>query len=116
MHSNKSTTAEIDEFMNEWKNRHPIVLVPTKYYGTPTSHFRNLGVNLIIWANHNLRSSIKAMQETSKRIFIDQSLHNVEKNVVSVSEVFRLQNVIELKHAEKKYLPNGNGNGNGHGK
>jgi len=33
-----------------------------------------------------------------------------------VSEVFRLQNVIELKHAEKKYLPNGNGNGNGHGK
>jgi len=55
--------------MKEWKNRHPVVIVPTKYYKTPTDEFRKWGVNLIIWANHNLRASVKAMQDTSKIIF-----------------------------------------------
>ena len=56
----------------------PLVIVPTKYYSTPTQLFKKLGINLIIWANHNLRSSITAMQSTSKKIFLDQSLINEE--------------------------------------
>jgi len=39
---------------------------------------------LVIWANHNMRSAIKAMQETSKTIFKEQSLVNVENNVATV--------------------------------
>jgi phosphoenolpyruvate phosphomutase len=64
-----------------------------------------MGISLVIWANHNLRSSIIAMQETTKRIFEDQSLINVESEVANLNEVFRLQNADELEEAEKKYLP-----------
>jgi len=105
IHSKKSTSDDIDAFMKEWDNRHPVVIVPTKYYNVPTEHFRKLGISLIIWANHNVRASIQAMQQTSKQIFDEQSIAQVEKKVVSVNEVFRLQNEDELTVAEKKYLP-----------
>jgi len=61
MHSKLGNASEIEAFMKEWNKRHPVVIVPTKYYKTPTDDFRKWGVNLIIWANHNLRASVKAM-------------------------------------------------------
>lgn len=79
--------------------------MPTKYYKTPTNVFQDLGISLVIWANHNLRASVQAMQKTSQQIFNDKSLVNIEKNVASVNEIFRLQNEKELSNAEKKYLP-----------
>jgi len=105
MHSKKADSTDIDAFMKAWSNRGPVVIVPTKYYSVPTQHFRDQGVSMVIWANHNMRAAITAMQETSKRIFEDQSLINVEKKVVSVNEVFRLQDEQELNKAEDKYLP-----------
>ncbi len=104
-HSKKADSTDIDAFMKEWGNRGPVIIVPTKYYSVPTEHFADLGVSTIIWANHNIRVSIKAMQETTKRIFEEKSLINVEGKIVSVSEVFRLQGADELKEAEKRYLP-----------
>ncbi|MEQ8424306.1 MAG: phosphoenolpyruvate mutase, partial [Cyclobacteriaceae bacterium] len=104
-HSKKADSSDIDSFMKEWSNRGPVVIVPTKYYSVPTEHFQDIGISTIIWANHNIRSSVKIMQETTERIFKDKSLINVESKIVSVSEVFRLQGADELKEAEKKYLP-----------
>lgn len=105
MHSKKSNASEIKAFMDAWDNRHPVIIVPTKYYSTPTSYFEDWGVNLVIWANHNVRAAITAMEETTKRIYEDQSLMNIEGNVASVSHIFELQGADELKEAEKKYLP-----------
>ena len=105
MHSKISTPDDILAFMKAWNNTGPVVIVPTMYYATPTQVFADAGVSLIIWANHLLRSSIKAMQETAAQIYKDESLINVENEIVSVKEIFRLQNADELKKAEKIYLP-----------
>jgi phosphoenolpyruvate phosphomutase len=91
--------------MAEWGNRLPVVLVPTKYYSTPTDHFREIGISLVIWANHNVRSAITAMRATSARIFTEQSIASVEGTVATVSDIFHLQGADELEEAEKKYLP-----------
>lgn len=104
IHSKKADSSDIDAFMAEWDNRHPVVIVPTKYYTTPTDHFREQGINLAIWANHNMRTAVTAMQNTSRQIFEDEHLQNVESNVASVTEVFRLQDQPELKRAEGIYL------------
>lgn len=104
-HSKKADSSDIDAFMKEWGNRCPVIIVPTKYYSVPTDHFRKTGISTIIWANHNIRSSIKAMQETSARIYKEETLINVESKVVSVNEIFRLQGADELEAAEDKYLP-----------
>jgi len=104
MHSNLGEPSEIQAFMREWNNRHPVVIVPTKYYKTPTNDFKDWGVSMVIWANHNIRSAVKAMQKTTKLIYDNQSLVPVEKEIASVKEIFRLQNMDELKVAEDKYL------------
>jgi phosphoenolpyruvate phosphomutase len=105
IHSAKKDVSEIEAFMKEWANRHPVVIVPTKYYKTPTQKFREMGVSTVIWANHNMRSAITAMQKTSETIFKEQTLASVEDSIATVNEVFRLQDMAELDEAEKKYLP-----------
>ncbi len=105
VHSKKSNPSDIDAFMAEWGNRLPVVLVPTKYYSTPTEHFRDLGISLVIWANHNVRTAITAMRATSAKIFADQSLVNVEGTIATVSDIFHLQGADELEEAETRYLP-----------
>lgn len=110
VHSKKKDASDIELFMKHWDHRKPIVIVPTKYYTTPTDRFRELDISLAIWANHNIRSSIKAMQDTCNTIFKEQSLKSIEENdrVVAVNEIFRITNQPELKKAEELYLPQNN--------
>ena len=105
IHSALSKPDEILQFKKEWGDRCPVVIVPTKYYSTPTSVFDENNFSLIIWANHLLRTSITSMQQTASQIFKDQNLHSIEDKVASVSEVFRLQGASDLQSAEDKYLP-----------
>jgi len=105
MHSKLANPSEIKLFMENWNSKTPVIIVPTKYYQTPTKDFKDWGVSTIIWANHNVRASVKAIQDTCKTIYDEQSLVNVEPNVVSVKEIFRLQKDHELVEAEKVYLP-----------
>ncbi len=109
MHSKIATPEQILAFMEAWQDTCPVVIVPTMYYDTPNSVFADAGVSVVIWANHLLRSSISAMQQTAAQIYAEQSIANIEREVVSVKEIFRLQNAAELKDAEKKYLPTKNG-------
>lgn len=107
MHSKLANASEIEMFMKEWGQRLPVVIVPTKYYSTPTQIFKDLGVSTVIWANHNCRAAITSMQQISRKIFQDQSLINVEGTIATVDEVFRLQGDEELRKAEAVYLPAG---------
>ena len=91
--------------MKEWGNRLPVVIVPTKYYTVPTETLREMGISMAIWANHNLRASITAMENVTKKIYLDESLIEVEKEVAPLEKVFQLQGAEELAQAEKKYLP-----------
>lgn len=105
MHSKISTADQILSFMAEWQDTCPVVIVPTMYYKTPTEVFEEAGVSIVIWANHLLRASIKAMQAAAAQIYAEQSLLSIEDEIVPVKEIFRLQNAAELKEAEKRYLP-----------
>ncbi len=105
VHSKKSTAEDIFNFMAEWKDTCPVVIVPTMYYNTPVEEFQKCGVSLVIWANHLLRTSVKAMQHTASQIYNEASIKSVESEIVPVKEVFRLQDANELKEAEKLYLP-----------
>jgi phosphoenolpyruvate phosphomutase len=105
IHSKKNTAEEILAFMAAWGGRAPVVIVPTMYHATPTEVFEAAGVSLVIWANHLVRASVAAMQATARRIHEERALHSVEPEVVSVKEIFRLQDVRELEEAELRYLP-----------
>src|SRR5438105_12426721 len=105
IHSARNDPSEGLAFKEEWGNRLPVVIVPTKYYKTPTDLFRQAGFSSVIWANHLMRSSLTAMAETAREIFIQESLIDVESRVAPICEVFRLQDEPELALAEERYLP-----------
>jgi phosphoenolpyruvate phosphomutase len=105
IHSKIATSDEIVAFMDRWHKKCPVVIVPTKYYSTPTQVFVDSGISMIIWANHLLRSSITAMQQTAAKLFKEQTLIGVENEMATVKEIFRLQNDAELREAERRYLP-----------
>lgn len=107
MHSKISTPDQILSFMEAWSYDCPVVVVPTTYFNTPTEVFMEAGVSMVIWANHLLRASITAMQQTAAELYKEQTLQSVEHKVAPLKEVFRLQNADELKEAEKSYLPAG---------
>ena len=107
IHSALSVPDEILSFKQEWGNRCPVVIVPTKYYATPTEVFRQHGFAIVIWANHLLRSAVTAMQKTARTLKEQQHLLSIEDKVAPVSEIFRLQNAAELQDAEDRYLPRG---------
>jgi phosphoenolpyruvate phosphomutase len=105
IHSALSVPDEVLAFKQEWGDRCPVVIVPTSYYATPTDVFREHGFSLVIWANHIMRASLRAMEETARTLFAEQNLLAIEDAVAPLREVFRLQGAADLQDAERRYLP-----------
>jgi phosphoenolpyruvate phosphomutase len=105
VHSKLSSPDQILAFMSQWKEKCPVVIVPTTYYQTPAEVFDRAGVSIVIWANHLLRASTAAMQSVASIIYQTRSVAAVQEHIVSVKEIFRLQNAAELEAAELRYLP-----------
>ena len=105
IHSALAVPDEVLAFKKEWGGRCPVLIVPTKYYATPTDVFREYGFSIVIWANHMLRSAISAMQKTAEVLMAEENLLAVEDKVAPVGEVFRLQGMDELDAAERLFLP-----------
>ncbi|MDJ0733357.1 MAG: phosphoenolpyruvate mutase [Nostocaceae cyanobacterium] len=107
IHSKLSRPEQILSFAKEWANRCPLVIVPTKYYSTPTDVFRQAGISLVIWANQMIRAAVASMQAIAHEVQTSETLINIEDHIVPVKEIFRLQGADELLEAEKRYLSNG---------
>ena len=105
IHSRKSVADEILAFASAWQNRLPVVIVPTKYYRTPVSAYREAGISTVIWANHSMRAAIAAMRDVCGRIIAEESIAGVEGEVATLDEVFGLLRYGELAEAEVHYLP-----------
>ncbi len=105
VHSKKKDASDILDFVKHWTSDTPLIIVPTKYWKTPTQVFKDANISSIIWANHNMRSIIKTMKDTSKNIYENESLINIENNIEPVDEIFRLQNADQLTKDENDYSP-----------
>ena len=53
---------------------------------------------------HAIRAATTAMQQVFRRIREDGGIQNVDRDIVTVAEIFRLQRVEEMKAAEKQFL------------
>jgi phosphonopyruvate hydrolase len=105
VHSKKKTPDEIVAFSERWRGPIPIVLVPTAYPDLTEAKARALGnIAIMIYANHAVRAAVSAMRETFAQIKRDGGIHNVDKQIASVEDIFDLQRVGAMKAAEKRYL------------
>jgi phosphoenolpyruvate phosphomutase len=105
VHSKRKDSKEIIAFMQRWDQRVPVVIVPTKYPTEPIESFVQAGITNFIFANHALRTVVTALQRNLGILRSTLDLMSIENEIAPVSEVFRLQNVQELKSSEERYLP-----------
>lgn len=103
VHSKKKDASEIMGFMEHWNSVKPIIIVPTTYCSTKTQIFTDIGISMVIWANHNLRASMKAMERVSRNIYKNISTSQVDSTISTIEEVFDITNMQELIEAEQKY-------------
>ncbi|OAF19826.1 phosphoenolpyruvate mutase [Bradyrhizobium neotropicale] len=104
IHSRKSTADEVLSFAKAWRNRVPVVIVPTKYYRTPVSAYRDARISTVIWANHSMRAAIVAMRRACDRIIAREGIASIEPHIAPLEEVFQLLRYDELARAEWRYL------------
>lgn len=105
VHSKQKTPDEVESFVRAWQGKAPIVIVPTAYPQMNEARIRALGkIGIVIYGNHAIRAAVTAMQEVFARILKDRGIHNVDKDIVPVEEIFRLQGMDRVKADEKRYL------------
>ena len=71
IHSRRTDPDEVFEFIRRFRteNRHTLlVVVPTSYNSVYEEEFKERGVNVVIYANHLIRSSYPAMCQTAESI------------------------------------------------
>jgi phosphoenolpyruvate phosphomutase len=105
IHSKKISPQEVKEFIKEFRKvkSTPIVLVPTTYIEFDEKEMIKLGVNIVIYANHVLRSRIKIQKEILTVLSKDKKLKNVENMVAPLEDVLKLSGIYEMVENEKLY-------------
>src|SRR5579863_10786726 len=105
VHSKRKTPDEIVAFCERWNGPIPLTIVPTAYPDLTEARVRALAkIRIVIYANHAIRAAVGAMRDVFAQIRRDGGIHNVDKQIASVEDIFDLQRVAAMKTAEKKYL------------
>ncbi len=106
IHSKSKTPDEVLSFAKQWdRPSTPLVCVPTIYKTTKVETLHQAGFKLIIFANHAVRSSIKAMTETLQTLKREMFTGSVEDRVVPLDRVYQLVGVDKMTKEESAFMP-----------
>jgi phosphoenolpyruvate mutase len=93
IHSRKKNPDEIFEFCDAYNNlsiKVPLIVVPSSYNSVKESELENKGVNIVIYANHLLRSAYPAMIKTAESILIHERSKEVDSELLSIQSILEL--------------------------
>ena len=93
IHSKSEDVSEILSFCEHYKKfkkKVPLVVVPSTYNKVVEKQLIYIGVDVVIYANHLLRSSYPAMIDTAKSILENKRSYEASKNCLPIKEVLEL--------------------------
>jgi phosphoenolpyruvate mutase len=93
IHSKEKTADEIFEFCSRYsrlKKTVPLVAVPSTYSQVTEDQLSDYGVNIVIYANHMLRSAYPAMAKTARLILSGGRALEAEELCMPVNEMIAL--------------------------
>ena len=98
IHSKHESGMDIKEFCNRFRQVHlnvPIVVVPTTYNQITEDELQSWGVNIVIYANHLLRSAYPAMLNCARSILTHHRSLEANSMCMSIKEILELIPCIE---------------------
>lgn len=93
IHSKEKDGTEIIEFCEKYtklERRVPLIVVPTSYNFMKEEQLVELGVSVIIYANHLIRSAYPAMVNTAKSILENERSKEASENCMPIKEILTL--------------------------
>ncbi len=93
IHSKEKTGNDIKEFCLKFRKKNittPIVVVPSTYNHIYEDEFISWGVNIVIYANHMLRSSFPAMNKVAESILKNKRSYDANNLCMSIKEILEL--------------------------
>ena len=93
IHSKSKEPNEIISFCKEYKKLKkivPLVVVPSTYNRITEKELIDIGVNVVIYANHLLRSSYPSMVNTTKSILKNKRSYEANDNCLPIKQVLEL--------------------------
>jgi phosphoenolpyruvate phosphomutase len=90
IHSKHKNPAEIIEFMQKFREKDeitPVVVVPSSFNSVTVEEFEEMGANVVITANHMLRSAYPAMLKVAKSILENGRSLEAESDCMSIKEI-----------------------------
>ena len=93
IHSRDKSGADAINFIRSFRkydSKTPLVIVPTSFSHISESEFWDMGVNIVIYANHLLRAAYPAMKNIAEQILTDGKAENCEKKIMSMKEILNL--------------------------
>ncbi|RLD41883.1 MAG: phosphoenolpyruvate mutase [Bacteroidetes bacterium] len=93
IHSREKDGSEILEFCekyNKLPKRVPLVAVPSSYNHLYEKELADAGVNVVIYANHLLRSAYPAMIDVAKSILTNERSYEANDKCMSIKEILNL--------------------------
>lgn len=93
IHSKEKSGEEIKQFCQSFRKINqmiPIVVVPTTYNHITEEEFAEWGANIVIYANHMLRSAFPAMVNCAKSILLNHRSFEANELCMPVKEILEL--------------------------
>ena len=93
IHSKEKEPDEILAFCkeyNKFENRVPLVVVPSSYNSITEKELMDAGVNIVIYANHLIRSAYPAMVKTAESILLNERSLEAEEYAMPIKEILTL--------------------------
>jgi phosphoenolpyruvate mutase len=93
IHSKDKDPSQVFEFCRRYKdlpNKKYLVAVPTTYNQVHEQELIDNGVNIVIYANHLLRSCYPAMMKTAESILVQQRSLEAEAEMMPLKEILNL--------------------------
>ena len=93
IHSRVKNGEEIKDFISKFRAKEKdaiLVVVPTSFNHITFEEFKNMGVNIVIYANHLLRSAYPNMKQVASEILIHGRSLEAESNCMPIKEILNL--------------------------
>lgn len=110
IHSKDQSATEVFQFADRYNDlceelgeRKPLVCVPTTYNHVTEQELKDRGFNVVIYANHMLRSAVKAMDTVARNILIHRRSLEADPYCTSVSDLFSLVGFTDVKEKDAAF-------------
>ena len=93
IHSRQKDPAEIFEFCHhyaQFNRRVPLIVVPSSFNQVTEEELAEKGVDIVIYANHLLRSAYPAMIDTATSILKNSRSAEVDSKLLSIKDILEL--------------------------